>query len=84
MKTIGNTFDKYDLFAQDVPRWHIDGHSKLGSSVGCCFTVLLYTLVVAYSCIRGRYVLTGERPYISSFRVQDERNGTDMIDLNAH
>jgi len=29
-------------------------------------------------------VLTGERPNISSFRVQDERNGTDMIDLNAH
>jgi len=40
--------------------------------------------VVAYSFIRGRYVVTGERPNISSFTVQNERNGTDLIDLNTH
>jgi len=84
MKEIGNNHDKYDLFAQDIPQLHIEGYSKLGSSVGCCSTVLLYALVFAYSCIRGRYAVTGDRPNISSFTVQNERNGTDQIDLNEY
>jgi hypothetical protein len=28
--------------------------------------------------------MTGERPNISSFTVQDERSGTEIIDLNQH
>jgi len=84
MKEIGKTIDKYDLFAQDIPPFHIEGYSKLGSSVGCCSTVLLYTLVLAYACIRGRYVVTGDRPNISSFTMQEERNLKDQIDLNDY
>jgi hypothetical protein len=76
MKEIGNNFDKYDLFARHIPHFHFEGHNKLGTGVGFFFTILLSTLVVIYSCARGRYLWTGDRPNISSFTVKDERNGT--------
>ena len=67
---------KYDLFAQPIPSFHIDGQSMVGTNVGSFFTGLLAILVVGYSCARGRYLVTGDRPNISSFVAEDERNGT--------
>ena len=69
MKEVGNYFDRYDLFAQDIPKFHLDGQKKIGTSVGCCLSVLLVTMIAAYSGIRGHMVLTGDRPTISSFTV---------------
>ena len=84
MKEIGNFFDRYDLFAEEIPKFHLDGQNKIGTSVGCCLSVLLVTMIAAYSGIRGHMVLTGDRPTISSFTVQDERDGAELVDLNAH
>jgi hypothetical protein len=81
MKEIGNYYDTYDLFARAIPTFHIEGHRKIGTIVGCSLSVLLATLVIGYSCIRGRYLFTGHRPNISSFTVDDERNGTELIHL---
>ena len=69
MKEIGNLYDKYDLFAQQIPTFHIEGHKKLGSCVGFFLTVLLTTLVVVYGGTRAREIITGARPNISTFTV---------------
>ena len=42
------------------------------------------TIVGVYSCIRVTVLVTGDRPNISSFTVQNERNGTELVDLNEH
>ena len=47
-------------------------------------TVFLTILVVGYSGVRVRYLIIGDRPNISSFTIQDERDGTELIDLNEH
>ena len=31
-----------------------------------------------------RYLIIGDRPNISSFTIQDERDDTELIDLNQH
>ena len=69
MKEIGNIYDRYDLFAQDIPRFHLEGYKKIGTIIGCILTLLLATIVIGYSCIRGRILMTGDRPNISSFTV---------------
>jgi hypothetical protein len=69
MSKIGNVFDKYDLFAQQIPPFHIEGHTRLGSCIGYFLTVLLTTLVLVYGGSRARFLITGERPNISSFTV---------------
>ena len=84
MKDISKSYDKYDLFAQDIPSFHIEGHKKIGSCIGCYLTVLLTILVVGYSGVRMRYLIIGDRPNISSFTIQDERDDTELIDLNQH
>jgi len=38
--------------------------------------------VIGYGGIRARYLITGDRPNISSFTIEDERNGTQLVDLN--
>jgi len=84
MKEIGNVYDKYDLFARNIPSFHIEGQRRIGSCIGCCLTVLLTTLVVLYGGIRGRYLITGARPNISSFTIQEERNGRELIELEEY
>jgi hypothetical protein len=84
MKKVGNNYDRYDIFGVDVPSFHIEGSKRIGSIVGCVFTMLLITMVIGYSCAKGRYVVTGDRPNISSYIVQDERHGKTLIDLNDY
>ena len=76
--------NKFDLFAESIPSFHIEGHNKIGTSVGCVLSGLLATLVLGFTCIRGRYLVTGDRPNISSFTAQDERNGHDVVDLSDY
>ena len=73
---------KYDLFGKEIPRFHLDGHEKIGTSIGCCLTVLLGTLMATYFGFRVKLLLTGDRPNISSYTVNDERKGTELVDLN--
>ena len=84
MSKIGNFYDKYDLFAQEIPSLHIEGHKRLGSCIGYFLTVLLTTLVFVYGGSRSRFLITGERPNISSFTLQDARDAKQMINLNDH
>jgi hypothetical protein len=54
MKEIGNMYDKYDLFAQQIPSFHLEGKKRLGSCIGCFLTVLITALVIGYSGICAR------------------------------
>jgi hypothetical protein len=81
-KTEESSFDKYDLFALPVPRFHMEGKQRIGTGIGLCLSILLVTLLVSYSTIRCLILVTGDRPLISSFTVQNERKPEDLIDLN--
>ena len=37
-----------------------------------------------YGGVRGRYLLTGARPNISSFTIEHERRGTELYDMNKY
>ena len=76
--------EQFDLFKAVIPPFHLAGHRKIGSPVGFCLSVLLVTLVIVFTGIRGRYLVMGDRPNISSFTVQDERNATEMVNLTQH
>jgi hypothetical protein len=80
--TLGKSFEKYDLFSQPVPRFHIEGQQRIGTGIGFCLTILLVTLLISYSTIRGLILVTGDRPQISSFTIHNERKPEDLTDLN--
>ena len=84
MKEIGNIYDRYDLFAAEIPRFHLEGFSKIGTRIGCFFSILLVTLVFGYGFFRADILVRGDRPNISSYTVSDERKGRDLHDLNIH
>jgi hypothetical protein len=84
MKEVGNYFDRYDLFAEEIPKFHLDGQKKIGTSVGFSMSVLLVTIVAIYTGVRTRVLITGARPNISSYNAQNERNVTELVDLNDH
>ena len=46
--------------------------------------MLLTALVIGYGGSRARYLITGDRPNISSFTIQDARNETEVVDLIGH
>ena len=72
----------YDLFRKEVPRFHVEGRQSIGTSLGCCLSVLLVTMVAAYTVFRSIILVSGHRPNISSFTVKDERKGNQLVDLN--
>ena len=78
---LDNFIDQYDLFGKSVPQFRLQGKEKIGSIVGCFLSLLMTTLVLAYSSVRGFMLVTGDRPIISSYTVQNERKDT-MVDLN--
>ena len=84
MKEVDSIYDHYDFFKQEIPKFHLEGHKKIGTIIGCSLNVLFTILVFGCSCIRGRYLLTGDRPNISSFTGYDESRNAILTDLNTH
>ena len=84
MIEVDSIYDHYDFFKQEIPKFDLEGHKMIGTIIGCSLSVLLTILVVGYSCIRGRYLLTGDRPNISSFTGYDESRNAILTDLNTH
>ena len=81
MKEIGNIFDRYDLFGVEIPKFHIEGNKKIGTGIGFVLSVLFTTLVIGYSGVRIRYLFLADRPSISAFTGNNERDGLEAIDL---
>jgi len=83
MKKIGTIYDRFDLFSKTFPTFNLEGHSRFGTCVGFILSIVLITLVMAYSCIRGLVLVSGSRPNISSVNMRNERLGNELIDLNT-
>ena len=84
MKEIGNIYDRYDLFASEVPAFHIQGQKKVGTFIGCFLSIFTVTSVLVYGCIRGFYLVTGNRPLVSSYIVRGGHDAKEAIDLEEY
>ena len=56
--------DKIDLFAAPMPKFNIEGHEKISTSVGYAFSILLFMTIGGYSASRFAFFLKGDRPNI--------------------
>jgi hypothetical protein len=80
----GNVFDKWDMFSANMVNFNIEGTEKVGTSIGCVFTVLLILLLLAYGSVRGIFFISKSRPLISSYSMPSARLNTDKIPLVEH
>ena len=83
-KLIGNFFDRWDYFSESMPQFNMEGKKKVGTLVGCIYTVLLLLIICSYSIIRMYFFVTQARPLISSYTLHDMRTEKDKIDLREH
>ena len=64
---LGTVFNQYDFFATPAPRFHLQGHAKIGTVFGCLFSILVVIILTTYTGFRSVEMVTGARPAISSY-----------------
>jgi hypothetical protein len=61
-KVIGNFFDRWDYFSEDMPNFNIEGKKKVGTLVGCLSTILITLILFSYFVIRFYFFISHARP----------------------
>ena len=54
---VGGLFDQFDVFSHPVTTFNFERQQKVGTSIGCIFTVFYFCVVVLYTCLKGRIFL---------------------------
>jgi hypothetical protein len=52
-KKIQSTYDKCDTFGVQTPSFNIKGREKVGTTMGCIFSLLTFTLVLTFAVIKS-------------------------------
>ena len=71
-KEIGGVFDKADCFGQTVSSFNIEGHDKVGTSVGTLFSFIILLLMSTYASIKFRILYAKENPLITTTKLTDK------------
>jgi hypothetical protein len=61
-KVIGNFFDRWDYFSEEMPNFNMEGKKKVGTLVGCLSTIILTLILCSYFVIRFYFFLSSARP----------------------
>ena len=61
-REVGHIFDEYDLFAQSVSSFNIEGKKQVGTCIGLSFSILIAMMVLAYAGIKGKEMMFKEKP----------------------
>jgi hypothetical protein len=80
----GNAFDRWDMFSTPMPHFNIEGNKKVGTSIGCIFSVLMISLCLAYGGTRGIFFITKSRPLISSYTLTGHRENDEKVNMGKH
>jgi hypothetical protein len=76
---IGNIFDRTDCFGQTVSSFNIEGHGRVGTSIGTCFSLVILLLMVTYGAIKGKILVTRDKPLITETKLIDIRTELDEL-----
>jgi hypothetical protein len=77
-------FDRWDMFAQPVSGFNLQGTEAVGTSIGCLSTILMTGFVLAYAVVRGKICFEKSRPTITDIDGVGARAPTDILDLSEH
>jgi hypothetical protein len=58
--------DQIDLYAIDVPMFNFEGRSKIGTSVGTFFSIVLRILVLGLALVKFIRLVTRSNPDIAT------------------
>ena len=77
-------FDRWDMFAQPVSAFNLEGAEAVGTSIGCLSTVLMTGLVLAYAAVRGKICFEKTNPLITDIDGMGARAPTDILELSEY
>jgi len=77
-------FDRLDLFASPMPRFHIEGHTNISTSVGLTFSTIAYLILVGYTTSRFFVLILADSPELTTFTIENGYNLTDQINLQHY
>jgi hypothetical protein len=65
-RQVGTVFDRCDIFAHPIVSYNLEGHKKIGTSIGCIFSLLFATVVTAYLVVKGRICFLKLNPLVTT------------------
>ena len=71
-KETGNIFDRYDMFGTPIPSFNLEGTDRVGTSIGCIFSVIITVIVLSYSYTKGKIFVYKDKPLITTASLYDE------------
>ena len=62
----------------------MEGNEKIGTSIGCLFSIFTLIIVLSQVVVRGAICVTKARPFIAQSTVENARTSNDKIDLDEY
>ena len=82
-REVGSFFDQNDYFSSSVPGFNIEGTERVGTSLGCMLSVVMWTAFLVYTTYKALVCFTRQNPNISSFEIIDDHDQRHFsFDLN--
>ena len=81
IRTTSEFIHGFDRFPQPV-RLNFDGKTEVSSICGVVVTLMLYSVLIAYSVRRGEALLFRENPDVSLFEIKNKYSSEEWLDLD--
>ena len=65
-----------------MPKFNIEGQEKISTSVGFCFSILLFLILTGYAVSRVIILVKADRPDISTINIVNGLQLTELVDLD--
>ncbi len=82
-KKVGLFVDRWDYFGTEMPKFNLEGNTKIGTTIGCGLSLLLMVTIFSYGISRGYIFVMKLRPNISTYHLDHARGDDEIRDLAA-
>ena len=81
-RVIGNFFDRHDMFSSDVPTFNIEGHGKVGTRIGCFFSIVMTVFMLSYGSFKTVALITRKNPGVAQYLLENAFSKNFTVDMN--
>lgn len=57
------------MFASEMPHFNMEGHKKIGTSIGCLSSIVLTIICLVYASVKGWLCIYRVRPTINVMEI---------------
>ena len=71
------------MFSSPIPSFNFEGHSQVGTSIGCVFSVIMTMAMLGYGGYKTIVLVNRKNPSVSAYVLNNAYDKNFTMDLNS-